>query len=138
MSKQTLEKMVEVEFYDNGRIHIIHVNGMTRAAVDGYVDAVNRLMVESDDTLLLSVQNFAKLGGLISPYFLGRMKQIATETSSGRDVHGRVALVNSSDAFRLIFDPLLKLFSRTNQELDIRFFNKIDDAMQWVSDYQDD
>ncbi len=109
---------------------------MTRATVDAYVEAIKSEITNREDSLLLSIHNYAKLGGLISPYFLGRLKEFSDPENSRDDFHGRVALVNSSTAFQLLFDSILRIFSRNSDVVTIRFFTDVESAVKWVSEYE--
>jgi|GEM_PF-1862369 len=135
MNNPVVATNVEIEYRMDGLLHIIHVNKMKRDAVDAYIDAINSEIMEREDSLLLSVHNYTHLGGMISPYFMGRLKEFNAPEKQRDDMYGRVALVNPAKAFQILFNPLLKLFSRNNTKLPIRFFDDLEDAVQWVMEY---
>lgn len=116
------------------QIHIIHVDDFSRQGVDEYIEIVKAEILAKDDTLLLSIHNYAKLGGIITPYFLGRAKQLAAENERA-DMVGRVGMVTTMDIFRILMNPLMKIFARENNKVTIKFFTSIDEAVQWVSEY---
>lgn len=116
------------------QIHIIHVDDFSRQGVDEYIEIVKAEILAKDDTLLLSIHNYAKLGGIITPYFLGRAKQLAAENERA-DMVGRVGMVTTMDIFRILMNPLMKIFARENNKVTIKFFTSLDEAVQWVSEY---
>lgn len=137
MTKSSVEKLVEVEYHDTYDVQIIHINSMTRAAVDTYVEVIKRDMVEREDSIFLSVQDYSKAGGMVSPYFLGRMKEFSAPEYDRIDAVGRVAVVNSMDIFRLLLNPLMRVISRGSHNLELKFFSDLEDAVSWVSEYEE-
>lgn len=135
MTNLTTQQYVEVEYRDNKRIHIIHINGSRREHVDGYIEAIHSEIVSKEDNLLLSVHNYTSLGGMISPYFLGRIKELAQPEFQRDDFVGRVALVHPADMFRVLFNPIVSIFTRRSTTLTIQFFNDLEEAVAWVDAY---
>lgn len=120
----------------NGKqIHIIHVADFSRQGVDEYIQIVKDEILAMEGNLLLSIHNYAKLGGIITPYFLGRAKQLAAENQR-TDMVGRVGMVTTMDIFRILMNPLMKIFARENNKVTIKFFTSLDEAIQWVSEYE--
>ncbi len=136
MTDPTTVKHVEVEYRDNDRVHIIHINGSRREHVDAYVEAIHSEIISREDTLLLSIHNYTSLGGMISPYFLGRIKELSQPEFQRKDLVGRVALVHPAEMFRILFNPIVNIFIRNNNTLSIQFFNELEDAVSWVSEYE--
>jgi len=136
MSDQPSNQLVEIEYRKNKQMHIIHVNSMIRAAVDEYVEIINKEILQRETDLLLSVHDYSKLGGAISPYFLGRMREFSNVNRRNKTI-GRVALVTNMDMFRLLFNPIVKMLSKFSDDLAIRFFSDLDEAVQWVAEYEE-
>ena len=135
MQNDILQDFVVVEYRDNKRIQIIHVNDITRQGVDAYINVIQTELVDREETTLRTVQKFTKLGTAISPYFLARLKEFSGDNLR-KDTHGRVAIVTSMDIFRLMINPVAKIFLRENNKLAIQFFKTVDEAVEWVSDYE--
>lgn len=136
MSTNDPTQFVTVEYRDNNRIQIININDMTRKAVDAYVEIIKTEIINREEALVLSVHNYYKVGGIISPYFLGRMKEFGGDDRR-TDTYGRVAVVTSADIFRLLLNPVVKIFSLSNKKLAIQFFTTVDEAVAWVSEYEE-
>jgi hypothetical protein len=130
-----LTELVTIEYRNNNRVQIVHLNSMTRQAVDEYVEVIRAEVVERKTALIRSVQNFTSPISIISPYFLGRLKEFSGQTRT--DSHGRVAVVTPVDLFRFMLNPLVKLFSQGSDKLTIQFFKSLDEAVNWVSEYEE-
>jgi hypothetical protein len=136
MNKDITQDAVSVEYRDNNRIQIVYINGMKREAVDAYMEVIQTEIVEKESSLLLSVHDYSNVGGIITPYFIGRLKEFSGDNMR-TDTYGRVAVVTSADLFRMMFNPIVKMFSRGNRKLPIQIFQTVDEAVQWVSEYEE-
>jgi hypothetical protein len=136
MSNNVSTHLVTVEYRDNNRIQIIHVNNMTRQTVDAYIEIIRTEIVNREASFLLSVHDYSNINNIVSPYFLGRLKELASDNLRP-DLFGRAAIVTSIDLFRLLFNPVVKIFSRNNNGITIQFFNSVDEAIEWVSEYEE-
>lgn len=137
MNRQnTNDKLVEIEYVDNNRIQVLHLNGVSRDAIDEYMRLIQSEMLDMEGSLLLSVHDYSQIGGTITPYFIGRIREVAANNTR-TDMYGRVAMVTSMDIFRLLMNPLMKVFSRENHKVAIKFFSTVDEAVSWVSTYQE-
>lgn len=137
MNDTNQKSKVNVDYRNGKQIHIIHMNGSRREDVDAYIDAVITEVIQNPEKVLLSVQNYSKIGGMLSPYFLGRVKEFTKPDTPLHDRVGRVALVQSTDMFRILFNPVVSMFKRAvNDKLEIKFFNNLDDAIAWVEAYE--
>ena len=138
MDNNIKAELIEVEYRDNNRIQVIRINSMTRDAVDAYVEVLKAQTVEEGEApLALSVHDYSNVGGTVSPYFLGRIKNEFSGDNLRADGHGRVAVVTAVNLFRLMLNPLVKMFSRGNNKLAIQFFSSVDEAVEWVSAYEE-
>lgn len=136
MSNNDLKQLVTVEYRDNARIQIININDMTRKAVDAFIEVIKTEMINREESLVLSVHNYDKVGSIVSPYFLGQMKEIGGDDRR-TELYGRVAVVTSVDIFRLLLNPVVKIFTLSNKKLAIQFFATVDEAVEWVSEYEE-
>jgi len=134
---QLSNQLVTSEYREVNRnqIHIINIDDLTRQGVDEYIKIVEDEILAKEDTLLLSIHNYAKLGGMITPYFLGSAKKLA-DKNTRTDMYGRVGMVTTMDIFRILINPLMKIFARENNKVEIKFFTSLDEAIQWVSEYE--
>lgn len=129
---------IEVEYRDNNRIQIIHVHNMTRAAVDAYAELLQEEIIKSQDKPSLVVHNYASVRGFLSPYFIGRVREIASNSELPiHKINGRIGLVTTMDMFNVLFNPILRGVSQNVTKVNVKFFRTVDEAVEWVSQYQD-
>ncbi len=136
MNQEIPQEPITIDYREDGRILVIQINGMTREAVDAFIETIQTEIVDVDSSLLLTVIDYTNTGGMVSPYFIGKMKNI-TGDQIRRDMRGRAGVVTSVDLFRLVFNPVVKMFSRDNKNLTIQFFKTVDEAVEWVSEYEE-
>jgi len=127
---------VSVEYRDNNRIQVVHINSMRREAVDMYIEIIQTEIVSRELPLLLTVHNYTNVGGMVSPYYMKRIKEFSGDKIR-RDSHGRVAVVISNELFPILINPIIKTFTRNIRKLTIQFFTDINQAIKWVSEYEE-
>ena len=86
--------LVSIEYRDNNRIQVIHINSMTREAVNLYINLIQTEIVSRESPLLLSVHNYQNVGGMVSHYYMERIKEFSGDKIR-KDSHGRVGVVPS-------------------------------------------
>lgn len=128
--------LVSIEYRDNNRIQVIHINSMTREAVNLYINLIQTEIVSRESPLLLSVHNYQNVGGMVSHYYMERIKEFSGDKIR-KDSHGRVGVVISNDLFRIMINPIIRIYARHIMKLAIQFFTSVDQAVEWVAEYEE-
>ena len=135
MHNDISQNLVSVEYKDNNRIQIFKINSMTREAVDTFVETIQTEYIDKDGQVILAIHDFRNVGGVITPYFVNQVQEFSRNEVIINS-RGRAAVLISTDVFRVMINPLVKIFM-LKSNFAIKFFTNFDQAVNWVAEYEE-
>lgn len=121
------------EWIDNQRIFVVRLNDTEPSNIDVYIDS-HIMLVKNwpQGKVYANIQDISNPKVSLTPYFRKRLGDLErTFKEVNRDGYSAVVLPNTF-MFR-IFAAFGKYFTaRINTGLDMRYFNKYDDALNWI------
>ena len=136
MHNDISQNLVSVEYRDNERIQILKINSITREAVDAFAELIQTEIIDKELSSLQIIYDVRNVGGMVTPYFVKQVQGFGSHKVIVNG-QGRIAAVISTELFRVMINPLVRFVMRNNLKLTIQFFSDFDQAIKWVSEYEE-